>query len=249
MVVNSVLIRNLQPLEQFSIHIINLLTTNFSFVVIILCSIFCFFIYIYIFFLEFSLSGLFLFIDNIIKTICNIIYQQLTNLHLLLYFPLIISLCLIVLFSNLYGLFPYGFTITSHIWFTASIAISIFIGITIIGFINGGFNFLKFFVPSGVSNIFLLYFLIFIEIISYMIRPLSLSIRLFANMLAGHTSLYILLGAALVVSAYKIYFFVLLPLLIIFAIIFLEIGIAFIQTYVFSILILIYFLDVYTIGH
>lgn len=239
----------LQPLEQFSIHIVNIISTNFTFVVFLLCTIIFFFVFIYIYFLEFSLSGIFLFLNNLVQIISNVIYQQLVNIHLLIYFPLILSLCLIVLFSNLYGLFPYGFTITSHIWLTANIAISIFIGITIIGFINSGLNFLKFFIPSGVTNVLLLYFLIFIEIISYTIRPLSLSIRLFANMLAGHTLLYILLGSALAVSMYKIYFFIILPLLIIFAIIFLEIGIAFIQTYVFSILILIYFLDVYTIGH
>lgn len=238
-----------QPLEQFSIHIVTLINTNYSYVLYLFVLIGLFVGYFYIYFLNFFESRFMLFINNLIKMIINIYYQQIINVHILLYFPLIFSICIFILFSNLYGLFPYGFTISSHIWLTASLAISIFIGITLIGFINSGLNFLKFFIPAGVTNKILLYFLIFIEIISYMIRPLSLAIRLFANMLAGHTLLYILLGSALVVSKTKIYFLVFLPLLIIFLVIFLEIGIAFIQTYVFVILILIYFIDVYTIGH
>ena len=238
-----------QPLEQFQVHVSGFFFTNFSSVTILLIFFFIFFILLYSYFSKFVLQGVFLLLNYLVQIVRLIFIQQLTNVHILIYFPLILSISFLILFSNLYGLLPYGFTITSHIWLTAILSVSVFFGITIIGFINGGLNFLRFFVPSGVNNIILLYFLIFIEIISYLIRPLSLSIRLFANMLAGHTLLYILVGSALSVHFYKIYFFVILPLLVIFAIIFLEIGIAFIQAYVFTVLVILYFIDVYSIGH
>lgn len=129
-------------------------------------------------------------------------------------------------------------------------ALPLFIGITIIGILNNGLNFLNFFVPSGIGNIFLLGFLIIIEIVSYLIRPLSLSIRLFANMLAGHTLLFILMGAVLTIQRFGVLFLVFLPLLIVLGIILLEVGIAFIQAYVFCVLIILYLVDMYSIeGH
>jgi len=97
-----------------------------------------------------------------------------------------------VLSSNIIGLFPYGFTVTSQILITFACSISTFIGITIIGFTVFKFDLIKFFIPSSVTNKPLKFFLILIEVLSYIIRPFSLGIRLFANMLAGHTLIYIL---------------------------------------------------------
>ncbi len=91
------------------------------------------------------------------------------------------------------GLVPYSFTVTSHIIITLALALVVFIGATIIGFIRHGFGYLKLFVPSGVP-VFLLPLVVVIEIVSYFIRPMSLSIRLFANMMAGHMMLKVMAG-------------------------------------------------------
>ncbi|MFQ5625608.1 MAG: F0F1 ATP synthase subunit A, partial [Methyloligellaceae bacterium] len=104
------------------------------------------------------------------------------------YFPFVFTLFMFVLFSNMLGMMPYSFTVTSHIIVTFALAATVFIGVTIIGFIKHGLGFLKFFVPSGVP-VALLPLLVVIEVISYLTRPISLSVRLFANMMAGHTML------------------------------------------------------------
>ena len=102
------------------------------------------------------------------------------------YFSFIFSLFMFVLFCNMFGMIPYTFTVTSHIIVTFVLAAFIFIGVTIIGFAKHGIGYLKLFVPSGVP-IVLLPLIVVIEVISYLSRPVSLSVRLFANMMAGHT--------------------------------------------------------------
>ena len=102
------------------------------------------------------------------------------------YFAFIFSLFMFVLFCNMFGMIPYTFTVTSHIIVTFMLAAFIFIGVTIIGFIKHGLGYLKLFVPSGVPMV-LLPLIVVIEIISYLSRPISLSVRLFANMMAGQT--------------------------------------------------------------
>merc|ERR1711990_555214 len=109
------------------------------------------------------------------------------------YFSFIFSLFMFVLFCNMFGMIPYTFTVTSHIIVTFMLATFIFIGVTIIGFIKHGFGYLKLFVPSGVPVI-LLPLIVIIEIISYLSRPISLSVRLFANMMAGHTMMKVFGG-------------------------------------------------------
>ena len=109
------------------------------------------------------------------------------------YFPFIFSLFMFVLFCNMVGMFPYSFTVTSHIIVTLIMAMFIFVAVTIIGFIKHGFKYLKIFVPSGVP-VLLLPLITVIEIISYLRRPVSLSVRLFANMMAGHTMLKVFGG-------------------------------------------------------
>lgn len=164
-----------------------------------------------------------------------------------IYIPLMLTLLFIILNGNYNGLIAYVLTFTSHIWITLILALSNFIGITLIGFLNNGINFKYFFIPTGVQNKMLLIFLIFIEILSYFIRPLSLSIRLFANMLAGHTLLFILGNSVLSTKKYGFLFLNILPLLIVGAVLFLEIAIAGIQSYVFFILLIIYLSDMYSI--
>ena len=160
------------------------------------------------------------------------------------YFSFIFSLFIFILFCNMVGMLPYSFTVTSHIIVTLTFAMFIFIGVTILGFVIHGFKYLKIFVPSGVPVI-LLPIIIIIEIISYLSRPVSLSVRLFANMMAGHTMLKVFGG--FVVSLGLIGGW--LPLSFSVALTGLEILVAFLQAYVFAILTCIYLNDALNLHH
>lgn len=153
------------------------------------------------------------------------------------YLPFVFTLFLFILFANLFGLVPWSFTVTSHIIVTFALAIVVFIGVTIIGFIKHGAHFMTLFVPPGVSWV-LLVVLVPIEILSYLIRPFTLSIRLFANMLAGHTMLAIFGGFAAAVGIFAI-----LPVGINVALYALELLVAVLQAYVFAILTCLYLRD------
>lgn len=112
------------------------------------------------------------------------------------YFPIIFSLFIFILFCNLFGMIPYSYTVTSHIIVTFAFASFVFIGVTCIGFYKHGLHFLHFFVPQGlpggIGGLLLGIFMVIIEFFSYLARPISLSIRLAANMVAGHTLLKIM---------------------------------------------------------
>jgi F-type H+-transporting ATPase subunit a len=153
------------------------------------------------------------------------------------YFPFVFSLFMFVLFANFLGLVPYSFTVTSHIIVTFALAAIVFIGVTIIGFVTHGARFLRLFVPEGVPVV-LLFLLVPIELLSYFIRPFTLSIRLFANMLAGHTMLAIFGGFAASIGLLAIF-----PTLINVALIGLEALVAALQAYVFAILTCLYLRD------
>lgn len=154
------------------------------------------------------------------------------------YFPFIFSLFMFVLFCNMVGMLPYSFTVTSHIIVTLIMAIFIFIAVTVIGFVKHGFGYLKLFVPSGVPAL-LLPLITIIEIISYLSRPVSLSVRLFANMMAGHTMLKVFGGFVVSLGILGGW----LPLGFSVALTGLEILVAFLQAYVFAILTCIYLND------
>ncbi len=154
------------------------------------------------------------------------------------FFPFIFSLFMFILFANLIGLFPYAFTVTSHIIVTFALASFIFIAVTILGFAVHGFHFLRFFVPKGVP-VALLPLLVVIEVISYLTRPISLSVRLFANMMAGHTMLKVFAGFVIAMGWLGGF----LPLAFMVAFTGLEILVAFLQAYVFAILTCIYLND------
>ena len=160
------------------------------------------------------------------------------------YFPFIFSLFIFVLFCNMLGMLPYSFTVTSHIIVTFALAAVIFVGVTIIGFVNHGIGYLKLFIPSGVP-LFLLPLIVIIEIISYLSRPVSLSVRLFANMMAGHTMLKVFGGFVISLGILG----GLLPLSFTVALTGLEILIAFLQAYVFAILTCIYLNDALNLKH
>ena len=154
------------------------------------------------------------------------------------YFPFIFSLFMFVLFCNMVGMLPYSFTVTSHIIVTLILALFIFLAVTVIGFLNHGFKYLSIFVPKGVPAV-LLPLITVIEIISYLSRPVSLSVRLFANMMAGHTMLKVFSGFVLSLGFVGGW----LPLGVMVAFTGLEILIAFLQAYVFTILTCIYLND------
>ncbi|MEM9683583.1 MAG: F0F1 ATP synthase subunit A, partial [Pseudomonadota bacterium] len=116
------------------------------------------------------------------------------------YFPFIFTLFMFVLAGNMIGMIPYSFTFTSHLIVTFGLAAVVFIGVTIIGFAKHGFKFFGFFLPHGVPW-FLAWLIIPIEILSYLSRPVSLSLRLFANMTAGHTMLKVFAGFIFVLGA------------------------------------------------
>jgi len=160
------------------------------------------------------------------------------------YFSFIFSLFIFILFCNMVGMLPYSFTVTSHIIVTLTFAIFIFVGVTILGFIMHGFKYLKIFVPSGVPMI-LLPIISIIEIISYLSRPISLSVRLFANMMAGHTMLKVFGGFVISLGLIGGW----LPLTFSVALTGLEILVAFLQAYVFAILTCIYLNDALNLHH
>ena len=160
------------------------------------------------------------------------------------YFPFIFSLFMFVLFCNMVGMLPYSFTVTSHIIVTLIMALLIFVAVTIIGFMKHGFKYLSIFVPKGVPVV-LLPLITIIEIISYLSRPVSLSVRLFANMMAGHTMLKVFGGFVVSLGILGGW----LPLSFSVALTGLEILVAFLQAYVFAILTCIYLNDALNLHH
>lgn len=160
------------------------------------------------------------------------------------FFPFVFSLFGFVLVANLLGMFPYFFTVTSHIIVTAALAFLV-IGVVIIyGFFRHGFKFLKLFVPAGVPG-YVLPIVVPIEIISFLSRPISLSVRLFGNILAGHITLKVFAGFVVSLSALGAlgWLGALLPLIMTVAITALELLVAVVQAYVFAVLTSMYLND------
>ena len=153
------------------------------------------------------------------------------------YFGFIFTLFMFVFAGNLLGLMPYSFTYTSHIAVTFAMAAVVFVGVTVIGFAKHGLHFLSFFLPSGVP-ILMAPLLIPIEILSYFTRPVSLALRLFANMTAGHTMLKVFAG-----FIYPLGIAGIVPLALVAGLTGLELIIAFLQAYVFTILSCVYLND------
>src|SRR5467141_4024200 len=167
------------------------------------------------------------------------------------FFPLIFSLFMFICVSNLVGIIPYTFTISSHIIVTAALALLVFFTVLIYGIYKNGLKFFRIFVPSGVP-IYILPLVMFIEILSFLLRPVSHSVRLFANMLAGHIALKVFAGfvAMLGVSLGAVgWIGGILPLSLTVALTALELLVAFLQAYVFAILTCIYLNDAIHPGH
>ncbi len=170
--------------------------------------------------------------------------------HGMKFFPLVFSLFMFILVANLIGIVPYTFTTTSHLIITVSLALIVFLTTIIYGFYKNGLKFLKLFVPTGIP-IFILPLIVFIEVLSFFSRPVSHSVRLFANMLAGHITLKVFAGFAASLSALGVagVFGALLPLGMTIALTALELLVAALQAYVFAILTCIYLNDALHPGH
>jgi F-type H+-transporting ATPase subunit a len=157
------------------------------------------------------------------------------------FFPFIFTLFMFILACNMLGMLPYSFTVTSQIVVTFGLAFVVFIGVTIVGFIKHGLGFFKFFLPQGVPG-FLAPLVIPIEVLSYLIRPVSLGLRLFANLTAGHTMLKVFAGFVVPLGAFYILPGV-VPMAAVIGLTVLEFAIAFLQAYVFAVLSCIYLHD------
>lgn len=185
------------------------------------------------------------FFESLYKFVFNIVQDQ-TGSNGYKYFPFVFTLFFFVLLTNLLGLVPFGIALTSHLIVILFLSLTVCGGIFIIGLVTHNFKFLKIFVPE--SPLLLLPVLIPIEIFSYIIRMFSLAIRLSANILAGHTLVFIISTFILKMFYIKniFYFIFVMPLLMI---LLLEFGVAFLQAYIFTILICIYLSDSVNIKH
>jgi F-type H+-transporting ATPase subunit a len=166
------------------------------------------------------------------------------------FFPLVFSLFMFILVSNIVGLIPYNFTVASHIIVTAALALLVFITVLVYGFWKNGLHFFNLFVPKGIP-VYILPLIVFIEVLSFLSRPISHSVRLFANMLAGHITLKVFAGFVTMLGGLGFVGWVgaSLPLALTVALTALELLVAFLQAYVFTILTCIYLNDALHPGH
>jgi F-type H+-transporting ATPase subunit a len=246
------------PLDQFSIYpIYDLFIGNyyFSFTNLALFMLLTLVLVVLLFFVVTKKGGGKL-VPNAWQSLVELIYDFVLNLVneqigglsgnvKQKFFPCILVTFTFLLFCNLQGMIPFSFTVTSHFLITLALSFSIFIGITIVGFQRHGLHFFSFLLPAGVP-LPLAPFLVLLELISYCFRALSLGIRLFANMMAGHSLVKILSGFAwTMLFLNNIFYFIgdLGPLFIVLALTGLELGVAILQAYVFTILICIYLND------
>lgn len=242
----------ISPLEQFEIVTIfpiilgafNISFTNFSLFLLLIILVSLFWINLSVYKPKVLPNYWQLIWEEFYRLTNNIIRENL-GLKGEIYFPFIFSLHTFLLFSNLIGMIPYSFTVTSHIVFTFSLSMAIFIGINIVGIKTHGINFFSLFLPRGVPLI-IIPLIITIEFLSYFIKVFTLAIRLFANMTSGHTLLKIIAGFSwtMLTSGGILAFLHLIPLALLFLLIGLELAIALLQAYVFTLLTCIYLNDV-----
>lgn len=244
------------PLEQFEIipvisFYLGILDFSITNEVVILGLIFFFIYSLFIFSTKEGNSTFYIIphrwqivIEGMYQLILSMISDNVASKKGQLFFPFVFSIFGYVVMLNLIGLVPYSFTLTSHLIVTFALALFMFIGINIICVRLHGLEFFSLFLPGGTS-FFLALLLVPIELISFIFKPISLSIRLFANMMAGHTLLKVIAGFAWSLSGCSGIFFFLhyIPMLILIPLFGLELGVALIQAFVFSILTCIYLND------
>ncbi len=233
-----------QPLDQFEIIFlgyfnkfpINTALIYLIFVYLLIRSLFA----IVLLDLKLIPSNIQIFVEHLYNFVFGLVKQQI-NINGYAYFPIILTLFLFILVANLIGMSLYSFTLTSHVGIAFALSFSFFIGIVFIGILIQKKSFVNTFIPAGAPKV-LTPFLIGIEIISYFSRPFSLGIRLFANLMSGHTLLAILANFAFLISQKNI-IIAILPFILIVAIVGLEAMIAVLQAYVFTVLVCIYLND------
>jgi F-type H+-transporting ATPase subunit a len=190
-------------------------------------------------------------IEILYKELITLVFRNVGGAIGQLYFPWLVFTFFFVAMANLIGMIPFTFTVTSHIIVTFCLSFCLFIGINIRAVIDKQFSFFSLFLPSG-APFLIAPFLVLIELLSYIARVFSLAIRLFANMMAGHSLLKILIGFSYTIAfqststVWPLYFVALIPFLIVFLITFLEVAIALLQGYVFTVLMCLYIKDLYT---
>lgn len=243
----------LTPLEQFqiiSLLPIKLLCFDFSFTNILLISLLTFFFFYMIIFVS-NRNNVMFFIPHVWQTFVEILNETVASLLFdnineegEKYFPFVSLLFLFIVLVNLIGLVPYSFTVTSHLIVTVTLSFSIFIGVNIICFKIYKSHMLSLFLPANTS-FGLALLLVPIEFVSYIFKPISLGVRLFANLMAGHTLLKVIIGFSwsMLLLENVIAVFHVIPLLVVVILFGLELGVALIQAYVFTILTCIYLND------
>jgi len=240
--------RFFSPLEQFEVLILKPIVFGYDFSMTnaSLSLLIALFLFLLFFFLGLRFAKL---VPTPLQSLCESCYvfivsviKQQAGQKGLRYMPIFFVIFFLILFSSLIGLVPFAFTPISHLVFTFSLALTCNVAFIIIGFKENGLPFLRLFVPNG-SPRFLLPLIVVIEFVSYLLRTFSLSIRLFANIMAGHTLLHILSSfvTGFIHAGYLA--FSILPFIIVLAVVILEIGIGFLQAYVFLILLSIYLND------
>lgn len=236
------------PLEQFDITVVTILPfTNLAITNIAITGLLnFFFVFLFLYYCQPSLklnglSFLILFLFNFVYSILKDSISLKKCSPILLFFYLF----LFIFVSNIFGMIPYSITITSHLILTLYLSLSFFVGTNIIGALYHKEKYFVLFLPEGIP-LFIIPGLILIEYISYFSKIFSLAIRLFANMMSGHILLKILIGFSWALFTNSILTFVLgvIPFIIVFFVIGLEFAIAFLQAYVFTILLIIYLNDV-----
>ena len=249
---------NFSPVEQFLIlpiiPLFNLISINNVFVLILAILLFFFFNLFWLFKssnLNFSHSLYIIptrfqtVLEQVYKAGISLTKENINSTTGQYFFPLIFTLFLFLLNANMFGLIPYSYTITSHLIVTFALSLCLFIGINIIAVRKHKQKIFKLFLPNGTSFVLAL-LLVPIEFISYTFKPISLSIRLFANMMAGHALLKVIAGFSWTLVASGNFFLVILhlvPVLILIPLFVLESAVAMIQSFVFTVLICIYIND------
>ena len=249
----------LSPLEQFQIlSLITIKIFGFDFsitnaLLVNLLALLCFSGTIYMFSSNNNCfnSPSFFFIPSPWQVIFESVYEVVSQLVFDLvstgsekYFPFLTIIFSFILFNNLIGLVPYSFTITSHLIITFTLSFSIFIGLNIICYQKHGLHMFSLFLPAN-TTFFLALLLVPIEFVSYIAKPISLGVRLFINLMAGHTLLKVIVGFAwsMLLLEDLLAFIHLIPLFLLVILMGLELGVALIQAYVFTILTCIYLND------
>jgi ATP synthase subunit 6 len=244
----------LSPLEQFELSPVFYTAGSFDFpLCFTTASLYMLLIVLVVWFLMFStrISTIYQVIPNVINAILEIIYNVVLDLVRQnigekgrIYFPFVFSIFMFVFASNLAGMFPYSFTITSHIAVTFGLATIVFFGVNFIGIKKHKSEFLTLFLPGG-SPLALAPLLVPIELVSYSFRIVSLPVRLFANMMAGHTLLKVIVGFfwSLTAATGVLFLLSVFPFVALVLLIGLELGVAMIQAFVFTILTCVYIND------